>query len=103
MVDVEQRQVVANEVEHGSDCCSSEHRKPLSFRLSNIIVTIFACENGADGCQIITWVHSLRDFANLFAERLAIPEVDRPSERVDLLSRVVDVIFFGDPEARGFK
>ena len=57
----------------------------------------------ADRLQIIAGVKALGDFADVLAQRLAVPQVQRAGERIDLRAGVVDIIFLGDPEARGLE
>ena len=77
--------------------------EPFRLGLINIFVAIFGGEDGADRLQIVARVHSFGDLADLFAERLAVSQVHRPCERIDLRSCIVDIIFLGDPEAGGFQ
>ena len=96
----EQAEVVADEVEHRLD--RRARGRPAAIPLSgavDIFVAIFGGEDGPDRLQIVARVHAFGNVADLLAERLAVPQVHRPRERIDLRAGIVDIIFLGDPEA----
>ena len=103
VMDAEQRQVVADEVEHRLDRAFAEDRKPLLFRRLDQLVAVVRGHDDRDRLQIIAWIKAFRNLADFLAERLAIPEVQRTGERVDLSARIVDIIFLRDPESRRFE
>ena len=58
-----------------------------------------AASDGPDRLQIVARVEAFGDLADVLAERLAVAQVHRAGERIDLRAGVVDIIFLGDAEA----
>ena len=56
----------------------------------------FGRQRLADRHQIVAGIEPCRDFADLFAKRLAVAQHDRAGQHVDLRAGVVDQIFLGD-------
>ena len=100
MVDIEQREIVADEVEHRLDRASRNSGSHSLFGRAAYSSPYWAASTIADGLQIVARVKALGDLADVLAERLAVPQVNRAGERIDLRARIVDIIFLGDAEAR---
>ena len=47
----------------------------------------------ADGLQVVAGIEARRDLADVLAQRLAVAQIGRAGERVDLRAGVVDVVF----------
>ena len=103
VVDAEQGEVGADQIDHRRHRAVAEQRQPLAFVGGGEPVAIFRRQRGADRHQIIARVHALGDVADVLAQRLAVAQVDRAGERVDLRAGVVDVIFAGDFKAARFE
>ena len=69
--------------------------------LGGVTVAEFRRERGSHRYEIIARIEAFGDLADVLAERLAVTHVQRSGEDVDLSPRIVDVIFLGDPKARG--
>ncbi len=100
MVNVEEREIVANKVEHRLDRCLFEQLEPLGFGGGGEFVAILRGEQGSDGLKIVAGVETFRDLADVFAEFLAVSEVQRPGEGIDLRARIVEIIFLRYAETR---
>ena len=94
---------MADEVEHRLDRGIAEQRQPFALGRVGVAVAIFGREQRADRLQIIARVEAFGNLADVLAERLAVAEVHRAGERIDLRAGVVDIIFLGDAEARRFE
>ena len=99
-MDVKQAQIVPDQVQHRLDRSIAEKRQPLAFRSRDKSIAVLRSEDGSDGLQIVARVKTLADLADILSQRLAVSEMHRPCERIDLRSGVVDVIFLGDAEPR---
>ena len=99
MADVEQREIVANEIEHRLDRRVFE-RRAIRLRAPRHICRRIAPRAKPDRLQIVAGIKSFGNFADVLAEPFAIPEVQRPGERIDLSACIIEVIFLGHAEAR---
>ena len=77
--------------------------EPDIVGLAGVPVAEFRGERGAYRDEIVARIEAFGDLADLLAERLAVAHVQRAGENVDLRACVVDVIFLGDPKARGLE
>ena len=73
------------------------------FRHRAAAVAIFGGKRLPDRLQIIAGIKPFRNRADVLAERLAVAQVGRAREHVDLGAGIVDVIFAGDVVACEFK
>ena len=96
VMDVESREILADHGHHRIDCRVLDDRHPLVFRHGAQLGAILICQRLADRNEIIARIETRRDFANLVAQRFAVPQVDGFREHVDLRPGIVDVIFLGD-------
>ena len=71
----------------GSHSCCGKLEKPVAE---------LCLQRLADRLQIVAGIKAARDLADLLAERLAVAEVGRAGERIDLRAGVVDVVFARD-------
>ena len=81
----------------------AEQRQPFGLGRGGVTVAIFGREQLPDRLQIFAGVKASGNFADILAERLAVPDVHRAGERIDLRAGVVDIIFLGDAEAGRFE
>ena len=99
VVDAEQAEVVPDQVEHRLDRASRNRSSHSLSGAPTYWSPNSAGELAPDRLQIIAGVQALGDLADVLAERLAVSEMHRAGERIDLRAGVVDIIFLGDPEA----
>src|SRR6185369_8734795 len=99
----EQPEVMLDEIDHRGDPAFAEKRKPFGLWLIGVFVSEFGSERGRYRDQIITRIQAFGDLTNVLPQRLAIPQVQRAGEDVDLGASIVEVIFLGDAEARSLE
>ena len=103
VVDAEQAEVVADQLDHRRDGLALEQVEPFAFGRVDELVAEFGGEHRADRLQIVARVKPFGDLADVLAQRLAVAQVRRAGERIDLAAGVVDIIFLGDAEACRFE
>ena len=59
----------------------------------------FGSERRANRLQIVAGIKALGDRADIFAQRLAVAQIGRAREHIDLRAGIVDVVFARDREA----
>ena len=100
VVDAEQRQVGADQLQHRGDGALAEHGQPLGLRRGGVAVAELRRERRADRDQIVAGIKAVGDGADRLAQRLAVAQVGGAGERVDLRARVVDIVLPHHPMAR---
>ena len=71
-------------------------RQPALLGEVEEALAVLGGQRRADRLQVIARIESVRDGADVLAERLAVAEIGRAGEHVDLRAGVVDVVFAGD-------
>jgi len=94
--DAERGEIVADHRHHRRDCACANEGQPLRLRSVAQADAKFGRELAADAFQIVAGIKPLGDRPDRLAERLAVTQVGRTGEHVDLCARVVDVIFARD-------
>ncbi len=74
----------------GSHCSSGMASRSRAVLIDELL---------ADRLQVVAGIESFGDLADRLAERLAVAQIGRARQRIDLSAGVVDVIFAGDGEA----
>ena len=103
VVDAEQGQVRADMVHHHRHRRLAERRQPFALGGMDEPVAMFGGELLADRLQIVAGIIAFGDLADILAERLAVAQVRRAGEHVDLAAGIVDIIFAGDAVPRIFE
>ena len=103
VMDAEPGEVGPDQLEHRRDRPAAEELQPFAFGRIGIGVAIFGGERLADRLQIVAGIEAFRDLADLPPERLAVAQVRRAGEHVDLPAGVVDIIFADHLVARIFE
>ena len=103
VVDTEQREVFADHVHHRGDGTLAEEFEPLV--LGRILVSgpEFLRQLFTDRLQVVARIEPFGDSADVLTQRLAIAQVRRTREDIDLATGIVDVIFADDLVAGEFK
>ncbi len=99
MPDAEPGQIVADHRHHRFDGDSLDRRQPARLRPVAQARPVALDQRRAGRLQIVAWIEPGRDLADCFAERLAIAQMSRAGEHVDLGAGIVDVVFAADVEA----
>ena len=102
MVDTEQAEIVADEVEHRLDRSRRGTAAAIRLRARRRIGRHIRPRAGPDGHQIFAG-YKPSGISPILPERLAVPEVHRAGERIDLRAGVVDIIFLGDAKPGRFE
>ena len=96
MADAEEREIVADHRHHRGDGALAERDKPLAFGSIGVPVAEFLRQRRAERDQVVAGIEPLGDLADLRAQRLAVAQVGRTGEHVDLAAGIVDVVFADD-------
>ena len=92
VMDAEQFEIGADAVHHRGYDLGPEQRQPLAVGLANEAAAELGGERLAHGDEVIARIEPLRDRADVLAQRLAVAQMRRAGERVDLAAGVVDVV-----------
>ena len=101
--DAEQRQIRADHVHHLGHRRLAEDQQPVGFGRMLISVAKFGGQSLTDRFQIIARVQALGDRTNIVSQRFPIAQMGGASERIDLRSGVVDIIFADHLVAHGLE
>ena len=93
MVDAEQGEVGLDHHQHRRNRAGAEQREPIGFGGSGIGIAKFGRQVIGHRDQVIAGIEPLGHLAHGFAERLAVPQMDRAGEHIDLPAGVVDIVF----------
>ncbi len=91
MLDLDRREIPADLVQHRLDRPGAHDRQPFRFAPFEQSAAMFRRERTTDGFQIIAGIEALRNRPDVFAERLAVAQIGRARQRIDLGSGVVDI------------
>ena len=91
-MDAEQGEIRLDHHQHRRNGFLAERRQPLFLGLADELVAIFASELLTHRLEIFAGIEALGNLDRL-AERLAIPQMRRAGEDVDLTAGIVDIIF----------
>ena len=91
--DAELREIRADHVHHGGDRPFAEQVEPFTLRRTDVFLAEFGGQRLADRHEVIAGIVPFGNLADVFAERLAVTQVDRAGERLNLRPGIVDVIF----------
>ena len=69
------------------------------FRHRQQLLAMLVDKRLADRLEIVAGIEPFGDLADVLAERLAVAQIGRAGERIDLGAGIVDIIFAGDGEA----
>src|SRR3546814_14713056 len=75
---------------------SAHRRQPLGLRRVVPLVAVARGQRRADVLQVVAGIEALRNRADGLAQRLAVAQVGRARQGVDLAAGVVDVVLPGD-------
>src|SRR5437660_1358344 len=92
MLDVESGEIIADLDHHQVDRPLAHQRKPLAFGLPQQSATVFGDEYCAHRLQVIARIKPSGNLADVFAKHLAVAQIGRTREHVDLGASIVDVI-----------
>jgi hypothetical protein len=98
--DAERREIGANERHHLGDREVAQRRQPLRLGRGAPLVAVAPDERGGRVLEIGAGIKSLGDRIHGLAERLAITQMERARERLDLGAGIVDVVFAADRKTR---
>ncbi len=93
VLDTECCKVLPDQFEHRGNRPFLHQRQPFAFLHIGKRRSKFGLQLLADWFQVVPWIKSCRDLANVLAKRLAVPQEGTARQRVDLRAGIVDVIF----------
>ena len=93
MLDPEQGQIGLDLLQHGGNGAGPELRQPFGFISLGVPIAEFGSQRLTHRDQIVARIEPFRDRADRLAQRLAVTQVDRAGEHIDLPAGIVDVIF----------
>ena len=99
LANVQGGEILANEIHHHRERLLAHDRQPCLFRHVEQRPVVVIGKRLADRLQIVSGIEPGRYFADILAERLAIAQIGRARQHVDLGARIVDVVFARDREA----
>ncbi len=103
MADADRREIFADQRHHGRHCKAAHRAEPLALGRREPAVAIARSEGPAGILEIVAGIVAVRDRGKRLAERLAIAQIGRAGEDVDLCAAVVDVVFAAHGVARLFE
>ena len=93
MIDVERGEIGAHRRHHHLDRLGAHDGKPFGLGLLCQRVFVLRGECGTDRLEIIAGIQAFGNRTDVLAERLAVAQIGRAREHIDLGAGVVDVIF----------
>ena len=97
--DADRRQVAADQRHHLGDGVFAQRREPFRFRLAEPLASVALGQGAAGLDQVFAGIEPLRHRIDGLAQRLAVAQMERAREHVDLGAGVVDVILAVHREA----
>ena len=96
MGDAKQREIVADQRHHRLDRLAAHDRQPL--RLAHVAKrgAVLRGQRRADRLQVVARIKSVGDRTDVLAERLAVAQMHRAGEHIDLGAGIVDVVLARD-------
>ena len=102
-MDAEQGEIGADHLHHRGDRTLAEQAEPFAFGSILVGGAEFLREPLAYRLEIIAGIQPFGNRTDIVAQRLAVAQMRRPGEDIDLPPGIVDVIFAHDPVARPFE
>ncbi len=99
MLDAQRGEILADQCHHHLDGFGAHDRQPLRFRRAAQRISVLRGERSADRLEVVARIKPFRDHADGLAQRLAVAQIGRAREHVDLGAGVVDVILARDGKA----
>jgi hypothetical protein len=101
MLDVESCEIVTDHRHHHGDRLRADQRQPLGLGHSLELVAVFFRQRRADRLEIVARIQPFGDRADVLAKRLAVAQMRRACQHIDLPSGIVDVVLARHGEAGG--
>ena len=97
MGDAQLGEIGADEVHHRSDRARAKQPQPFALGRGGVFVSEFLGQRFADRDQVVAGIKTLGNLADILAKRLAVTDMRRPGEDIDLPAGIVDVVFARNP------
>ena len=92
-------QVFLDQLHHRRDREVADRRQPFVLGVAEPLAAVARGQRRADRLQVLAGIQPFGDRGDGLAQRLAVAQVDRAGELVDLGAGVVDVVLARDGEA----
>ena len=92
MADIEGGEILLDQHQHGRDRRLAHQRQPALLGEVEQRGSVLLRQRLADRLQVVAGIEPRRDLADVLAQRLAVAQVGRARQRVDLGAGVVDVV-----------
>ena len=86
-------QVLLDETQHRLNGEIADGCQPLSLGCKEPLLAVARRQTGTHGFQVIAGIETRRNRTDVFAKRLAVAQIGRPRQNIDLRAGVVDIVF----------